>query len=334
MKRRQSGAALLAAMLTVTLVATFASAALWQQFRSTEVESAERIRVQSGWLLTGSLDWARLILREDARARGGNADHLAEPWSVPLNEARLSSFLAVDQSASVTEREAFLSGQITDLQSRLNVANLVEGGAISERALGAFERLFDRLSLDPQELNTLAGRLLRVSIATQGATSAKGGSIRSAAVSTTDGGSLMPQRVEQLAWLGLSPQSLAALRPYIVLLPVPTPVNLNTASAEVIYASTPGLDMADAQRLIAARERSHFRTLADAGQAIGGQPGRFVDGQQGVSSQFFEVVGQLRLDNVVVREYSVVRRDGDAVRVLSRDRGAVADLPAATPSRP
>ena len=32
--KRQRGAALLAAMLTVTLVATFASAALWQQFRS------------------------------------------------------------------------------------------------------------------------------------------------------------------------------------------------------------------------------------------------------------------------------------------------------------
>ena len=71
----QRGAALLAAMLTVTLVATFAAAALWQQFRAIEVETAERGRVQSSWILTGSLDWARLILREDARA--GGADHLA-----------------------------------------------------------------------------------------------------------------------------------------------------------------------------------------------------------------------------------------------------------------
>ena len=104
--RHSSGAALLAAMLTVTLVATFASAALWQQFRSTEVEIAERGRVQSGWLLTGSLDWARLILREDARA--GGVDHLAEPWAVPLKEARLSSFLSVDKSSTDTEEDAFL----------------------------------------------------------------------------------------------------------------------------------------------------------------------------------------------------------------------------------
>ena len=64
----QRGAALLAAMLTVALVATFAAGALWQQWKSVEVEGAERQRTQARWLLTGALDWARVILREDARA--------------------------------------------------------------------------------------------------------------------------------------------------------------------------------------------------------------------------------------------------------------------------
>ena len=91
MKKHQNGAALLAAMLTVTLVATMAAAAMWQQWRSVEVEAAERSRVQSAWILSGALDWARLILREDARS--GGADHLAEPWAVPLQEARLSTCL-------------------------------------------------------------------------------------------------------------------------------------------------------------------------------------------------------------------------------------------------
>src|SRR4029079_17079505 len=85
---RIRGAALLMAMLTVTLVATFAAAALWQQWRSIEVEAAERSRVQSAWILPGALDWARLVLREDVKS--GGADHLGEPWAVPLQEARLS----------------------------------------------------------------------------------------------------------------------------------------------------------------------------------------------------------------------------------------------------
>ena len=98
--RYQRGAALLLAMLVVTLVATLAAAALWQQWRSAEVEQAERQRMQAGWILTGALDWARLILREDARDNqsSGNADHLGEPWATPLEEARLSSFLAADKN--------------------------------------------------------------------------------------------------------------------------------------------------------------------------------------------------------------------------------------------
>ena len=122
---RQTGAALLAAMLTVALVAAFAAAALWQQWRAVEIEAAERARLQSAWILTGALDWARLILREDARS--GGADHLAEPWAVPLQEARLSTFLAADRN-NTTDNDAdqtFLSGQIIDLQSLLNVNNLV-----------------------------------------------------------------------------------------------------------------------------------------------------------------------------------------------------------------
>ena len=68
--RHQRGAALLLAMLILTLVATMASGMVWQQWRAIQVESAERARTQSAWILSGALDWARLILREDARTGG------------------------------------------------------------------------------------------------------------------------------------------------------------------------------------------------------------------------------------------------------------------------
>ena len=42
--------------------------------------------------------------------------------------------------------------------------------------------------------------------------------------------------VEDLAWLGVDEASLAALRPWVTLLPERTPVNLNTASTQVIHA--------------------------------------------------------------------------------------------------
>jgi general secretion pathway protein K len=165
----QRGAALLAAMLTVALVAIFAAGALWQQWRTVEVEGAERQRAQARWLLTGALDWARVILREDARAGDINAptDHLAEPWAVPLQEARLSSFLSAlpDGSGNTAEddklaQQVLLSGHIVDLQSRLNVTNLLAGEQLDAKTVIAFERLFDALGVPPAQLSLLMQGLL------------------------------------------------------------------------------------------------------------------------------------------------------------------------------
>src|SRR5512137_785543 len=106
----ERGAALLMAMVIVALVTTLAATMVWQQWRAVQVESAERARMQAAWILAGALDWARMILREDARS--GGADHLGEPWAVPLAEARLSSFLAADKDNTDDAPDAFLSGSI------------------------------------------------------------------------------------------------------------------------------------------------------------------------------------------------------------------------------
>ena len=121
----QKGAALLMALLTVALIAVLASSALWQQWRTLSVETAERDAQQAHWLLAGAQDWARVVLREDARS--GNTDHLAEPWATPLREARLSSFLAAAPGGTLTLRDGlaeqvFLSGRISDMQSALECA--------------------------------------------------------------------------------------------------------------------------------------------------------------------------------------------------------------------
>jgi len=310
LKAREAGAALLTAMLTVALVASMAAAALWQQWRSVEVEAAERTRTQALWVLTGALDWARLILREDARS--GGADHLGEPWAVPLEEARLSTFLAADKNSSVDTVDAasqvFLSGAISDLQGRMNVFNLVENGKASEPWVRAFAKLFVQLGLPRAELTALTENLrLALDAGAENAAS------RSAP--------LMPQRVGQLEWLGLSQRSLAILRPFITLLPVRTPVNLNTASAPVLNACIPVLDMAQAERLVSSRQSAHFRALGDVGKVAPEAAGDLNESQHGVSSRFFEVHGRLRLEHTTVEEYSVVQREGLVVKVLSRDRG-------------
>ncbi len=306
--RSQRGAALLAALLTVTLVASMAAAALWRQWRNVEVEAAERMQLQARWVLTGALDWARLILREDARA--GGADHLAEPWAVPLAEARLSSFLAADSNGTANEADTatqvFLSGQITDLQARLNVGNLVEGGKVSDPDVRAFGKLFDMLGLPREELILLANNLLLAQDTSPDKT----------------GAPLAPQRVEHLAWLGLSATTLTALQPHITLLPQRTPININTASALVLYASAPQLDMARAQQLVNARQTNHFKALDEANKLLGGTADVLTDALHSVNSRYFQVQGRQRQDQSVVEDRSIVQRDGLEVKTLWRSHEA------------
>jgi general secretion pathway protein K len=299
-------------MLTVVLVATLASATLWQQWRGVEVEAAERSRTQSAWVLTGALDWARLILREDARK--GGADHLAEPWAVPLEPARLSTFLAADRSdAQMADdsQEAFLSGQIVDLQSRLNVTNLIQDGKIHEPSRLAFARLFELLNLPATEL---AGMAENLRLAQD----------RRAETGPNPAAPLWPQDLDQLAWVGVSARSTAVLRPFVTILPDRTAVNLNTAPAEVVYACVEAFDLADAQRLVRSRNATHLATPNDAAKAGGKADVKFDDAARySVASRFFEVRGKLRVEQTTVQEQSVVQRDGLEVKTLWRQRGVV-----------
>lgn len=309
----QRGAALLMAMMIVTLVATLAASMVWQQWRAVQVEGAERARAQSAWILSGALDWARLILREDARS--GGADHLGEPWAVPLAEARLSTFLAADKSNTDDAPEAFLSGTIVDAQSRYNLLSLVDKGEVVAVELAALQRLFEAVGVVPDQAALIANGLrdaLRAPSVTGADTAGAGGS-------GGDAAPLQPQSVAQLAWLGVDAESLTRMTPYVVLLPVRTPVNLNTAPPEVLMAAIDGLDRGSAERLMQARQRTPFRTVAEAKSQL--PPTLVLDpSRASVTSNFFEVRGRLRLADRALEESSLVERRGLEIVQLQRQR--------------
>jgi general secretion pathway protein K len=300
MKARQRGAALLVAMIIVTLVATLAGSMIWQQWRAVQVEAAERARTQSAWILTGALDWARLILREDARA--GGPDHLGEPWAVPLAEARLSTFLAADRDAGDEGPDAFLSGFITDAQARYNLRDLIDQNKVLPGELEVLGRLCETAGVAPGLAAQIANGLLEAARADPGSDAP-----------------LMPHGVDELFWLGIDPEALRRLAPYVVLLPARTPVNVNTASREVLAAVIDGLDLASAERLVQLRQRTPFRGIEDVKRQLPSgvtlAPSRI-----GISSNFFEVTGRLRLEQRVLQERSLVERKGLDIVPLRRQR--------------
>lgn len=308
--RPQRGAALLTAMIIVTLIASLAAGMVWQQYRAVQTEAADRARAQSAWILQGALDWARLILQEDAKGNRSKAvDHLGEPWAVPLAEARLSTFLAADTATAGSDEgpEAFLSGSIEDAQSRYNLRALVAGPQVPALEQRVLERLCSQVNAPPGTAAVIITGLRAAFPAP------------ASGVPISESGPLQPAGLDQLAWLGLDAATLARLQPYVVLLPRPTPVNLNTAPREVVAALFDGVDLASAERLVQGRKG---RPLQNINEAAGFLPANVqLDATRAaVDSSFFIVTGRLRLDERQLEQRSLIERQGLTMVVRARER--------------
>lgn len=316
-RQAQGGAALLLAMVIVALITTAAAGMVWLQTRAVQVEAAERARVQAGWILTGALDWARLILREDergARQRGRAYDSLDEPWATPLAEARLSTFLAADKDNNADSGpDAFISGSIVDAQSRFNLRGLVDGeGKVLPEQTAALQRLAD-LAGAPGDSAARIAQALSLAYAP-------------AVGNSTQDAPIRPVELGDLVWAGIDRATLDRLAPWVDLLPLPTPVNVNTAPKEVLLAAIEGLDLGTAERLVQLRQRRPFELMADIQTEIGAlkaDPARI-----GVASSWFLVSGRMRLEEIdidgrterVVEERSLLYRQGDKISVKRRER--------------
>ncbi len=305
-RRTQRGAALLVAMIVLTLVSTLAAGMIWQQSRAIEVEGAERTRAQAAWILTGALDMGRVMLRVDARTPG--ADHLGELWATRLEEASLSSLLAQDRNNNVEGTpEAFLGGGIRDAQERYNLRNLVEPATrkLVPAEVEVLMRLCETAAVAPETAQTIATGL-------QAAWQAETGAGEPTAP-------LAPHSVDQLVWLGLDVDTVRRLRPYVELLPEPTPLNINTAPAEVLAGVIAGLDLGSAKRVVSRRP---FKTLDAARAEIQGE-GALNPKRLSVGSSYFEISGRLRMDGRLLEERMLVKRQNREITTLMRSRRAL-----------
>lgn len=323
---RQRGAAILLALLIMTLVATLAAGMVWVQWRGIEVETAERARTQAEWLLNASLDWGNLILKSSVRD-AHKEDDLGQPWATPLAETKLSSFLSADGNHTDDGGpEAYLSGQITDAESKYNLYNIViDNGKFDE--IKRLQIICNAIGVSPDTANVI-GAGLRASHDAQQEVAGQ----QNQANATT--GVLMPVQLDDLAWYGIDPKVLKQLAPFVQLLPetgaTPSTINANTAPAEVLMAALPGISRAQAQQIILRRQQNPLQEQADIWLALGGNranawkppPDGPQSNQVDVKSFHFEIYGQLRYEQHVIRERSVVYRKDrfTPIKVLRRER--------------
>ena len=293
LRQRQSGAAILIALVVVTVVATMAAAMFVRQDGTIAAETARRQAAQARWILRGALDWTRIILREDARTSG--VDHLGEPWALQVAPISLKSFLAVGEQADDAVLDAQIVGNIIDLQGRFNLRNLASEGQVKPEDVEGFKRMLEALGV-----NNAA------SVADSTAASV---------AAVVKGQGVAPQQPIGLM-SGLEATERERVAASVTWLPTRTPVNVNTASAAVLVSAVPGLSFSDAKGLIERRASTYFR---DAQDFLGRVPGLKLTGTANIASntQYFEVTGALLWGDMTIEQRAIVQRAGLQVRVVS-----------------
>lgn len=296
-KQRQSGIALITALLVVAVSVIAAAAMLVTQnvavHRSGNLLSVE----QAWWYGAGVENWVGEILRQDRK--DGEIDHLGENWAQPID------YLPID--------EGFLRGQIVDQQGCLNINNLV--GPKAESTDGQFQRLLASFeNTDPYNAQNLT-QAIADWIDADFEPRIPGGAEDSIYTSLDPpyrtANREMLSTTELLQVNGMTQDLYQSLRSHVCALPSGTTINVNTASANVLASLAPGLSLADGESLAMRREQDPYDTVQEFRQ-MEQMAGRQVDESTlAVGSSYFLLVGEIRVGNGRVNLYSLLFRKPD-----------------------
>lgn len=233
MKRKQQrGVALITAVLIVALATILAVEVGFRGYLDQRRTANTFALDQSFEIALGGEAWASDVLRRDKLQSANKQDDFTEEWATPIPPIPLEDV------------GGEFEGQLEDLQGRFNLNNLVKYdasgvGAVDTEAVQRLERLLEFVELEPKWAKFIADWI------------------------DSDNNPQFPDGAEDTVYTGLSPPYRTAnmpitrtsellalpefgidryrkLQPFITALPAGTPINLCTASAELLDAIVAG----------------------------------------------------------------------------------------------
>jgi len=284
----QRGVAVVTALLLTVLSVTLVTGIFWQQQILVRGMEGQRLHLQGKLIARAALDAARVTLLDAARQ--GNVTTLDGDWAVPLVEQRLDRFLGQEAE----QGDGRLEQHIVDAQGCFNLRNLAGANGIDLFQATAFARLLAALKLDTALAYRIAGAIA--------------GSSRQMAIEQLDD-------LRDVA--GVSADVLERMRDFVVVLPAPTAVNVNTASPEVL-TTVVNFSLRDARELVARRRQAHFKGASDFAFRLNDK--ETLEGvNYQVSSDYFLVHSTLTLARASLRTQALVRRSSDASLLWIRE---------------
>jgi general secretion pathway protein K len=288
----QRGIALITVILIVALATTVASFVAWrQQVWTRQVENL-RDASQGEAVARAGVDWVGAILSEDRRKN--QVDHLGEAWA---------------QQVALPVERGRVAGSISDSQARFNLNNLVRADQVSGADVAAFQRLLNQLELPTTLVNVLIDWLDADNLP-YGADGAEDTYYLALPEPYYPANRALVDLSELPMLRGFDQAIVDKLAPFVCVLPNPTPVNVNTASAEVLAAVIPGLNLDDARHLVEERGEGS-QTLADfRGKLTLVQSVGLQENLLNVASDYFQVDLSVEFGRVRQRYLALYQRQG------------------------
>jgi general secretion pathway protein K len=309
--RRQGGVAVITALLLTTLAISIVASLFWQQQVQVRSMENQRLQLQTKWILRGALDWATLVLYQDAL---DNIKHtsLDQVWATPLADTRLDQYIERERVQG-ENFDATLSGSVVDATSRYNLSNLAnEGQPLPEQA-AVFARLLQNLQLNPALAKTTAQYVAKSQ------TPAVDPNPPTPAPAQRGTATMKLVQLEDLLAIpGFTPVMIEKLRPFVTVLPSNgTMINVNTAPAEVLAALAPNFSVMQANSLVEYRKRAPWDVVAlFARQA--NLDDAALDGLATVTSNWFLVQSHIKLDRATLNIEALVSRSGNVASPIRK----------------
>ena len=298
--RAQRGVAAVTALLIVAVAASTATYMLAQQSAMLNQASLVASRAQAELYARAGLDWARGVIAQDAKS-AGSVDSLDEGWAQPI--------------AGLPVERALVAGQLGDEQAKYNLNNLVRGSARSEPDVLILRRLLTSLEIPPDLADAVID-WIDLDSDLSGIAGAEDGHYLALARPHRAANQPLAQVEELHRIRGFTPERVAKLRPHVTALPSGTPVNANTAAAEVLAAILPELSPAQINTLVESRRAKPMRSKAEIGERVKNLPPSALATDLDVKSAHFRVRIQVAQDDVQLASEALIRREQNAATVV------------------
>jgi len=313
MPHKQCGVALITAILIAALVSVIAVAMASRQTLDIRRTGNMLEYDQAYMYALGMEELAAQILVKDKKDTG-DVDSLAEDWAIPLPPT-------IVEGGSV-------AGSVEDMQGRFNLNNLVDGsGKADLLQVKAFQSILGQISAADNDIQIspfMANRVVDWIDAdlNSSADGAEDMEYLNEDIPYRTPNQFMASPTELGAMLEMTPNDVSALLPLVSALPIPTTVNINTASEEVLLSLHKDITASIASDLVEVRKENVFENKANFEKKLLDDYKITVDKSVfDVKSEYFLVSVDATIGRTHLRMYSLLERRNDKVATIRRSIG-------------